>query len=192
MKIDNVLKRLKKMLRRMLGMDYGDFNEMRRKAMKKGFLGKLALIRYEQHLFRGGGNISLKAEFEGDVIFPHGCFGVFISQLAHIGKECVIFQHVTIGSNTLPDAKQSGGPTIGDNCYIGAGAKIIGGIKIGNNVRIGAGCVVTSDIPDSATVVCQKPRVILHELPRNNKFIAAHLLSTAANRIELDKRQCKG
>ena len=44
--------------------------------------------------------------------------------------------------------------------YIGAGAKIIGNIKIGNNVRIGAGCVITEDIPDDATVVLNRPRII--------------------------------
>src|SRR5690554_3855970 len=58
--------------------------------------------------------------------FPHGFSGIFISAGAKIGKECVIFHHVTIGSNTLPGSKGYGAPTIGDNCYIGAGAKIIG------------------------------------------------------------------
>lgn len=54
-----------------------------------------------------------------------------------------------------------GGPTIGDNCYIGAGAKIIGNIKVGNNVKIGANCVVVEDIPDNCTVVMNKPRILL-------------------------------
>ena len=46
---------------------------------------------------------------------------------------------------------------------IGAGAKIIGPIRIGNNVKIGANCIVVQDIPDNATVVMQKPRIILKE-----------------------------
>lgn len=41
-----------------------------------------------------------------------------------------------------------GAPTIGDNVYIGPGAKIFGAIHIGNNVRIGANCVVLEDVPD--------------------------------------------
>ena len=53
---------------------------------------------------------------------------------------------------------KSGAPVIGDNVYIGAGAKIIGGVRIGNNVRIGAGCVVVEDVPDNCTVVMPKPR----------------------------------
>lgn len=42
---------------------------------------------------------------------------------------------------------------IGNNVYIGAGAKILGNITIGNNVKIGANTVVTKDIPDGVTVV---------------------------------------
>lgn len=51
-------------------------------------------------------------------------------------------------------------PSIGDNCMIGAGAKLIGKISIGNNVSIGAGCVVFEDIPSNSIVVQQRPRVI--------------------------------
>lgn len=56
-----------------------------------------------------------------------------------------------------------GVPAIGDNVYIGPGAKIFGNIKIGNNVRIGANCVVFENIPDNATVVLPKPKVIMKE-----------------------------
>ena len=49
---------------------------------------------------------------------------------------------------------------IGDNCKIGAGAKILGKIKIGDNVTIGANTVVTKDIPDNCTVVGQQMRIL--------------------------------
>ena len=81
--------------------------------------------------------IPLKAEIGENIIFPHGLNGIFISNGAIIGKNCVIFHQVTIGSNTLEDSKNFGAPVIGDNCYIGCGAKIIGKVKIGNkNVMI--------------------------------------------------------
>ena len=101
---------------------------------------------------------------------PHGLNGIFISDGATIGKNCVIFHQVTIGSNTLEDSKGRGAPTIGDNVYIGAGAKIIGRVKIGNNVRIGANCVVVENIPDNCVVVLNKPR-ILQKSNIINKFI---------------------
>lgn len=42
---------------------------------------------------------------------------------------------------------------IGNNVFIGAGAKIIGNITVGNNVVIGAGAIVTKSVPDGKTVV---------------------------------------
>ena len=121
-----------------------------------------------QEKFNSG--ISLDSDIKGKIVLPHGLSGIFISQGAVIGKNCVIFHQVTIGSNTLKDSKKIGAPVVGDNCYIGVGAKIIGNIKIGNNVRIGANCVVTKDVPDNATVVLGENRTILHDTPRDNKF----------------------
>jgi serine O-acetyltransferase len=104
-------------------------------------------------------------------VFPHGLNGIFISQRAVIGKNCVIFQQVTIGSNSLKDSQKIGAPVLGDNVYIGAGAKIIGKITIGSNVRIGANAIVVMDIPDNSTVVMNKPRIIIHDEKRDNEFI---------------------
>ena len=53
-----------------------------------------------------------------------------------------------------------GYPTIGDNVYIGPGAKIVGAVKVGNNVAIGANCVVTKDVPDNAVVVGVPGKII--------------------------------
>ena len=115
--------------------------------------------------------IALGSQIDGLPTFPHGFTGIFISEGAKIGKDCVIFHQVTIGSNTLPGSRGRGCPTIGDNVYIGCGAKIIGNVRIGNNVRIGANCVVTQDVPDNATVVLEKPRVLVREEKQDNRFI---------------------
>ena len=115
--------------------------------------------------------IPISTKIEGVPIFPHGLNGIFISSGAVIGKDCVIFHQVTIGSNTLPDSKGQGAPTIGNNVYIGAGAKIIGNVIIGNNVRIGANCVVTKDVPDNTTVVSAPIRLISKDEPMDNRFI---------------------
>ena len=103
---------------------------------------------------------------------PHSFYGIFISEAARIGTGCTIYQGVTIGSNTLLDSKSAGAPTIGDNVYIGTGARIIGNVKVGNNVRIGAGCTVTRDVPDNCTVVQAAPFVIQKNFPQDNRWIS--------------------
>lgn len=75
---------------------------------------------------------------------------VRIKKNCTIGKNCTILPGVVIGNKKLKG--DDSWVIIGDNCYIGLGAKIFGDIKIGNNVTIGANAVVTKDIPDNATV----------------------------------------
>lgn len=116
-------------------------------------------------------SIPVTAQIAGVPILPHGLSGIYISAGAKLGKNCVLFHQVSIGSNTLPGSKGQGFPTLGDNVYVGAGAKIIGGITIGNNVRIGANCVVTENVPDNATVVMERPRIIVKDAPQDNTFI---------------------
>ncbi|HKZ36225.1 MAG TPA: serine acetyltransferase [Chryseolinea sp.] len=125
---------------------------------------------YMRFLKSNGSWISLSTRFHGEPLFPHGIYGVFISGGAVIGRNCVIFQHVTIGSNTLIDSKNHGAPTVGDNCYIGAGAKIIGNVKVGNNVRIGANTVVYQDVPDNCVVTSSLQKVVQKTQPLNNNF----------------------
>lgn len=57
--------------------------------------------------------------------------------------------------------KAIGALRIVNNCYIGAGAKIIGNICIGNNVKIGANSIVVENVPDNCTLVMNKPRIIV-------------------------------
>lgn len=111
-------------------------------------------------------NITIK----GPINFIHGTYGIFISGGAVIGKNCTIYQQVTIGSNMLIDSNSLGSPVIGDNCLIGAGAKIIGNVQIGNNCRIGANAVVTKDIPDNSVIVLSTPTIYQKEMLVNNIY----------------------
>jgi serine O-acetyltransferase len=84
--------------------------------------------------------------------------GIVINNKSVIGKNCNISQGVTLGQANR--GKNKGYPTLGDNIYIGPGAKIVGAVTIGNNVAIGANCVVTKDIPDNSVVVGIPGKVI--------------------------------
>lgn len=65
-----------------------------------------------------------------------------------IGKNCTVFQNVTIGKGS-----GYGMPTIGDGVFVCTGAIVIGDIHIGNGSVIGAGAVVTKDVEPHSTVV---------------------------------------
>lgn len=71
-----------------------------------------------------------------------------IGPSSKIGANCTLLPNVLIGKKHPGECSI----TIGDNCYISAGATILGPVTIGNNVTIGAGAVVVSDIPDNAIV----------------------------------------
>lgn len=98
-----------------------------------------------------GTSINYGASFSTPPMLPHGIDGIIVGHDAKIGKDCVIFQQVTIAA---------GGVVIGDNVVIGAGAKILPKVKIGNHCKVGANAVVVEDMPDYSTCVMQKPRII--------------------------------
>ncbi|KRF54960.1 serine acetyltransferase [Bacillus sp. Soil745] len=88
--------------------------------------------------------------------FGYGGIGVVLHKNSVIGNGCTISQQVTIGGRSgLKEV-----PYIGDNVYIGAGAKVLGPIKIGNNVTIGANAVVINDVPDNSVVAGVPARII--------------------------------
>ena len=118
---------------------------------------------YEKYFMKYGSYVGIGSKIAGRPYFPHGCVGVFISNDAVIGRDAVIFQQVTIGSNTLPGTKRPGSPAIGDGVYIGAGAKIIGGVTIGDACRVGANAVVVRDMPPHSVAVCAATQIIQKE-----------------------------
>jgi serine O-acetyltransferase len=66
-----------------------------------------------------------------------------------IGANLWVHQGVTVGW----DYQGARRPVIGDNVFIGAGAKILGAISVGDGTRIGANAVVVCDVPAGATAV---------------------------------------
>lgn len=110
----------------------------------------------------------LSRHFTGIEIHPgakigHGLFidhglGVVIGETAEIGNNVTIFHSVTLGGTGKDTGKRH--PTVGDNVFIGAGAKILGPITIGNGSKIGAGAVVVRPVPPGATVVGVPARIV--------------------------------
>lgn len=128
-------------------------------------------VLYYAYLAKFGSWIGFGATFESRPILPHGLFGIFISHRAHIGKNVVIFHQVTIGSNMTVGSKRNGAPTIGDNVYIGCGAKIIGALTVGNNARIGANCIVVNDVPQNNVCIIRGIELIKRDELMDNSWV---------------------
>ena len=117
-------------------------------------ISKLILIHFR---YKFGIDISENTQIGSGFYIGHfGC--IVVNSSSKIGKNCNISQGVTIGQANR--GKNKGYATLGDNVYIGPGAKIVGAVTIGNNVAIGANCVVTKDIPDYSVVVGIPGKVI--------------------------------
>ena len=74
---------------------------------------------------------------------------VILNAFVDVGHDDVIGECVTIS----PQASVAGKVSVGDCCYIGAGAHIIQGHTICEDVTIGAGGVVVKDICEPGTYV---------------------------------------
>ena len=96
--------------------------------------------------------ISIPSDTEIGAGFYIGHFGgIIVNDKCIIGDNCNLSHGVTLGQANR--GKMKGSPKIGNNVYIGPGAKIVGAVQIGNDVAIGANCVVTKDIPEHSVVV---------------------------------------
>lgn len=159
------------MLAKLLITTFTSFWKLRVKYRHKNSISsKLAKKLYHWYLYENNSSIDWETKIKNEPCFPHGIKGIFISGAAKIGENCIIFQQVTIGSITLPDSKNAGAPTIGDNVYIGAGAKIIGKVTVGDNVRIGANAVVYENIPNNSIVLSAGQIVKKKEMLMTNKY----------------------
>jgi serine O-acetyltransferase len=116
-------------------------------------LAPLALILLWFNRVINGCVIGAGAKFDQGFVIMHPV-GVVINSKVSGGKNIIIESGVVIGD------EKGKAPCLGDNIFIGAGAKIIGGITIGNNVKIGANAVVVKDLPSNVTAVGIPAKVI--------------------------------
>jgi len=95
--------------------------------------------------------ISIPASTQIGPGFYIGHFGgIVVNEKSTIGSNCNVSQGVTLGQANRGERK--GAPVIGDDVYIGPGAKVVGHVHVGSHVAIGANAVVTRDVPDNAVV----------------------------------------
>jgi len=90
---------------------------------------------------------------------------------AKIGANCRIHVGVNIGTEA---GKSDAAPSIGDNCYIGPGAKIFGPIVIGPNSVIGANAVVNKSFSEGNQTLGGIPAKVISKKNSNGLLIKGY------------------
>jgi serine O-acetyltransferase len=93
-----------------------------------------------------GLELSPGADIDGGLYIAHPA-GTVVA-VERMGRNVSIIAAVTLGTRT--DARW---PRIGDDVFIGAGARVLGGIDVGTGAVVGANAVVLRDVAPAATVV---------------------------------------
>ena len=122
-------------------------------ASQRSRLVPLSMIFNKLNGVFGGCVIGRGADFGPGFVLIHSD-GVFINSGVRGGRNVKVEHQVTIG------AERYVSPVLGNDIFIGAGAKIVGGISIGSRVRIGANAVVLDDVPDGATTMGVPARLV--------------------------------
>ncbi|MDO4219264.1 MAG: serine O-acetyltransferase EpsC [Synergistaceae bacterium] len=122
----------------------------------------------------------------------HGT-GVVIGETTEIGNNVTMFQGVTLGGRGN-EKGQKRHPTIGDNVFIGSGAKILGPVVVGSNSKIGANSVVLKDVPDGATITGMRARIIKingRPVPASSHEISTEALAFRIIKLENELEELK-
>jgi len=122
-------------------------------ASQRAGLTPLAMVFNKLNVVFGGCIIGRGADFGPELVLVHSQ-GVVINTAVRGGRHVVIEHQVTVG------AEKGAAPVLGDNVFIGAGAKIVGAVHVGSGAKIGANAVVLDDVPEGATAVGVPARVV--------------------------------
>lgn len=102
------------------------------------------------------------------IMIDHG-MGVVIGETAEVGDRVIIYQGVTLGGTGNHTGKRH--PTVGNDVFIGSGAKVLGPVTLGDGVKVGANSVVLRDIPAGSTVVGIPGKIVRSKYEGSAKII---------------------
>jgi serine O-acetyltransferase len=125
--------------------------------------------RYKQLSWRYGFTIPPNVFGPGLSIAHRGT--IVVNDEARVGANCRL--HVCVNIGTTADAGSTGAPHIGDNVYIGPGAKIFGDIEIADDIVIGANAVVNKSFQEKAITIAGVPARKISDKGSHNLLVRA-------------------
>lgn len=145
---------------RLFGDEIWKFQRLLRKIeyftnVKKSKFAKLYLLflRFRYHKLQIKYDITIPPNvFDTGLVIMH-TGSIIVNSDVRVGKNCLLFQGVTIGQTRF----QGKLPVLGDNICIAAGAKIFGEITLVNNIAIGANAVVTKSFDEYGITIAGIP-----------------------------------
>ena len=130
------------------------------------------LIRKYQHLSRSKYKLHniLAVYYRNKLVTKYGIFvgkntkidiglnlphpnNIILGDGVSIGKDCVIYQGVTLGGKNRGDYEKNNYPSIGDKCVLFSGSKVLGKVLVANNNVIGANSIILMDTIENAVYV---------------------------------------
>ena len=100
-----------------------------------------------------GVDIAPKAQLGPGLYISHGV-GLVIGGDVVAGRRCFFLGNVNVGAPSQSRLAEM--PRLGDEVFVGAGARILGGVRIGDRAFIGANAVVAVDVPDDHKALVAK------------------------------------
>jgi acetyltransferase-like isoleucine patch superfamily enzyme len=103
------------------------------------------------------GNFGFHCEVFSGSSVTVGRYGLFAAQAYLVGGGHEFEQE---GRAVIDQPRTSRGIVLGDNVWLGTGAKVLDGVRIGSDVVIGANAVVNTDLPDGAVAAGVPARIL--------------------------------
>jgi acetyltransferase-like isoleucine patch superfamily enzyme len=103
------------------------------------------------------GNLGFHCEVFSGSRVTVGRHGLFAAQAYLVGGGHEFEQE---GRAVVDQPRTSRGIVLGDNVWLGTGAKVLDGVRIGSDVVVGANAVVNADLPDGAVAAGVPARVL--------------------------------
>jgi len=124
---------------------------------RRRILGKLATLYLLRQQLKTGVTLNPGTDIGPGLYIPHsGC--IVINPHCKIGKNLYLSHDVLLGK--AHSGKRKGTPDVGDDVFIGAGARLLGKLTVGNNAAIGANAVVLNDVPANSFVAGAPAKVV--------------------------------